>query len=165
MSIDLEAEIADEMCKPFSSGGYKISNGHFDIGRKLHCEDYYFIKNFFQKRENCTKVAQLLGKKLDKINSNSKTTLIGFGNYSAMLLAIFCENNAQYNYAILENEGNSYAFQLEPKLSDNIIIVLPVICSGATYFKLKRYIDSYVSAHELKKEGIKKKAVKKELLT
>ncbi|WP_199142016.1 hypothetical protein [Pedobacter sp. ASV12] len=56
----MEKEIISEMNTPFSDGGYKIAHGHFEIGRKLHSENYYFIKNFFQDTQNCVKLAACL---------------------------------------------------------------------------------------------------------
>lgn len=152
----MEKEIISKINTLFSDGGYKITGGHFEIGRKLHSENYYFIRNFFQDTQNCIRLAALLAKKLEKIQTDSKTTLVGFGNYAAMMLSAFCESNDKYNYAILESEANTYAFQLEPELKEHIVIVLPVTCSGATYFKLKKYIESYLLEHGQKDKNIKK---------
>ncbi|WP_199142069.1 hypothetical protein, partial [Pedobacter sp. ASV12] len=39
---------------------------------------------------------------------------------------------------------------------NHIVIVLPITCSGATYFKLRKYIESYLLEHDLKDKHIKK---------
>lgn len=141
----LELEIMQEINKPFSQNGYKISDGHFEIGRKLHCETYYFVKKFFQRKENCDKMADLLLEKLNiKFDKYPKTTLVGFGNYCGLLLSLLCEKENRFNYAILENDGSSFAFQAEPDLANDIIIILPITCTCSTYFRIKKYIEKYI---------------------
>lgn len=141
--------VIEEINKPFADKtGYKIKNGHFEIGRSLHCETYYFIKKFFQSRKNCQDIATILQTTLQqKFKKYPSTTLIGFGNYCGFPLSLVCEHDNHYNYAILENDGDSFAFQSTPHLASDIIIILPVACTCSIYFKLKRYIDNYVNEH------------------
>lgn len=144
-------KIFETINRSFEKDGYKIPGGHFEIGRRLHCETYFFAKKFFQKRENCEDLAALLMDRLNKAELlKQKTTLVGFGNYCGLFLNMATENIPDINYAILEKQGESFTFQTRPQLHENIIVILPITCTCATYFKIKYYIEHYANGERIK---------------
>ncbi len=57
-------------------GGCRIENAHFENGRNLHSDQYYFAKNYFQNSKNCTELAEVLCSKLNALEFSYETTLI-----------------------------------------------------------------------------------------
>lgn len=145
--IGLENKVFEEINKSFyGDDKYKIIDGHFEIGRRLHCETYYFAKRFFQNSDNSADLAHLLIEKLkNEFDSSDGITLVGFGNYSALFLNYACNMLQDVNYAIIEKQGDHFTFQTTPEFNDRIVIVLPITCTCTSYFKIRKFLEQILS--------------------
>lgn len=136
-------KIKKEIEKAFEIGGYKLNDTHFENGRNLHSEQYYYAKRFFQNSENCNYISELLCKKLTELNLPDSTTLIGYRNYTELLLNKTKEIN-RYNYAIIEYENDTFIWQNSPKFNNNLLIILPITCTCSTYIKLRKFLEDEI---------------------
>jgi hypothetical protein len=76
---EVEIEINDNI------NGYKIKKTHFEVGKNIHCQTYYFARRFFTNTKRVDDLGELL---LDKLKTMSliDTTLIGYGEETGLLL-------------------------------------------------------------------------------
>ena len=148
MKDDILDTIKREIEKPFEEGGYKLINTHFENGKNLHSKQYYFAKRFFQNSHNCDLLARLLATKLNRLNFPESTTIIGFRNYTGLLLNKTIELLGKFNYAIIEQEQDSFTWQHLPVLQDNLVIVLPITCTCSTYIKLRKFLNDYCKKND-----------------
>lgn len=146
MHNDLIQEIKDNIEKTeFENGGYKLVDTHFENGKNLHSNQYYFAKRYFQNTENCKNIATLFVDKLDALEFDDSTTLVGFRNYTALLLSQVITISGKYNYAIIE-QGNGegakddFFWQHLPSLNKNLVIVIPITCTCSTFIKLRKWL-------------------------
>ncbi len=140
MNNDLINSIKEKVNSKFELGGYKLKNTHFENGRNLHSEQYYYAKKIFQNTDNCDEINKLLLLKLKELNLPDSTTLIGFRNYIGLLLNKVTQELGKYNYAIIEHDNFNFIWQHLPILKDNLLIVLPITCTCSTYIKLRKFI-------------------------
>lgn len=142
-------KIKSDLEKDFETDGYKITDAHFENGLFLHSEQFYFAKRYFLNSGNCKDISGLMvSKLLEKLKFSEPTTLIGFRNYTGLLLnrtvkSINKKGN-DYNYAIIEHEKNSFIWQHLPDLKDNLVIILPITCTCSAYSKLKEFIIAHL---------------------
>lgn len=141
----------------FEKGGCRIEKAHFQNGRNLHSNQYYFAKNYFQNTENCSELAEVLCSKLQELDFPDDTTLIGFRNYCGLLLKETVNKLGKFNHAIIEENKNGFFWRHLPNLRKNLVILLPIGCSCITYIKLKNWLKVYCSRKEV--EGIYKDTV------
>jgi hypothetical protein len=160
-----EEQIRDELKVKFDDvkrQGFALKDSHFENGVSLHSSQYYFAKRYFQDAKNCEKLADLMCSRLvNSVELKRATTLVGYRNYSALLLnKVIMKLGAmrtdrkyaefkgikyvgKHNYAILEREGESFTWQYRPDLNENLLIVLPITCTCTTFFKIRRFLQSY----------------------
>ncbi|MBK7706584.1 MAG: hypothetical protein IPJ30_12615 [Acidobacteria bacterium] len=82
----------------------------------------------------------------EEMNLPESTTLVGFRNYSALLLQTIIRKIPNFNYAVIEQGEESFVWQLRPELKRNLVIVLPITCTCSTYWKLRRFIKEYLES-------------------
>ena len=149
MNQDILEKIKSEIEIDFEKGGYKLRNAHFENGRNLHSNQYYFAKKYFQNTKNCAAIASLLFSKLEDLKFPESTTLIGLQNYTGLFLNKTIELTRKYNYAIVEQIEETFIWQhLPKKLKDNLVIVLPITCTCSTYIKLRKFLIDYLKRNE-----------------
>lgn len=141
------SKIKEKLETNFESGGYKLSDTHFENGKNLHSKQYYFAKKYFQNTVDCDDISVLLNNKLNELQLDDNTTLIGFRNYTGLLLTKTIELSGKYNYAIIEQAGDNFVWQHFPHLRKKLIIILPVTCTCSTYIKLRKFIQLYIRNH------------------
>ena len=157
MNQNIIEKIKSKVEEEFEDGGFKLSNAHFENGRNLHGKQYYFAKRYFENTDNCKEIAEILCSKLEDLNFPESTTLIGFRNYSGLLLNETIKLIGKYNYEIIEQSKeiveqikeiieqikDSFIWQHQPKLKDNLVIILPMSCTCETYIKLRKFLIDY----------------------
>src|SRR5262249_37789787 len=62
---------------------------------------------------------------------------------------------SKFNYAIIEENEDSFFWRHLPSLKQNLVVILPIACSGITYIRLRKYLTEYCSKPELKDKEIK----------
>ena len=147
--------IKNKISNKFEYDGCRIENAHFENGRNLHSDQYYFAKNYFQNNENCKELADVLFTKLNELDFPDETTLIGFRNYSGLLLKEITRKLDKFNYAIIEEKNDGFFWRHLPSLKRNLVVILPIACSGITYIRLRKHLTEYCSKPELKDKEIK----------
>ncbi|MDR0230775.1 MAG: hypothetical protein LBI82_01495 [Dysgonamonadaceae bacterium] len=99
------------------SVGYKWENTHLKIGSKLHLDDFIYGKKLFQRSRDASGFAYLLSQKIletiksdiEELKENKKGeklcyTLVGYGNYSELLVSRTCG----FVEFLLKNYGNDF---------------------------------------------------------
>lgn len=143
-------KIREKINTDFENGGCRIQNAHFQNGKNLHSDQYYFAKNYFQNTENCSELTEVLYSKLQQLDFPDETTLIGFRNYCGLLLKETINKIGKFNHAIIEENKNGFFWRHLPNLRKNLVIVLPIGCSCITYIRLRKWLTDYCSREEVK---------------
>ena len=146
--------ISEKVNSSFESGGSKLESTHFENGRNLHSEQYYYAKRFFQNSDNCEEMSRLLSIKLQELNLPDETTLIGFRNYIGLLLNKTIKKVGRFNYALIEHDNSDFIWQHLPSLNQTLLIVLPITCTCSTYIKLRKFITDYIQEHSNVKQSL-----------
>lgn len=145
MNINFINKIRNNIDTELEGGGYKITNAHFEIGNHLHSNQYYFAKRYFQNSLNCDDFEKMLYDKLTELKFPEQTTLISYHNYTGLLLNKVVKSFDNFNYAIIEKDGDTFIWQHLPTLKDNLVIILPTTCTCTTYFKLQKFVESQIA--------------------
>ncbi|WP_430409290.1 hypothetical protein [Kordia sp.] len=140
-------KIYQEINKSVYDGAYKLQDIHFRISSNLHSNTYYYVERFLQDKSKCESLCNFFIKKLKANNHDSNITFIGYLNYTGLCLNYITSKLSNINYGIIENGEEGFSWQFIPKPKDKIIIVLPISCTFATYFKLKKWIHSRGEAY------------------
>ncbi|WPV01955.1 hypothetical protein SNE26_09230 [Mucilaginibacter sp. cycad4] len=142
--------------------GYKIPNGHFELGSNLHIKDYYYAKRLFYNSFYTNRFAflivkyilsqfdALIQKTLGSDRSNAKEsiiTLLGYENYSELLVSNVRKMLNDYlaekyklkreifNHDIYTKEG---IFLKNPdKIGRNILSLFPISTTFSTSIKIQ----------------------------
>ncbi|MBX7227273.1 MAG: hypothetical protein K1X55_14655 [Chitinophagales bacterium] len=158
----LEIEIQDEQAPDESKElslkekffqqfkGYKITNAHFKIGSKIHIGTYYYAKrlfynSFFSNRFAFLIAHKILNTHLIKKNKDIEITLVGYSNYSDLLVSMIRKllNDIGYDHinhdVVLESE---VVFKAVENLKDNFILIVPISSTFSTSSKIRKTIES-----------------------
>lgn len=145
--LDIELtreEILESVNQSFLDGsGTLLSESHFENGRSLHSDQYYFAKQYFQNSRNIEKLAKLLICELQRLGVPPETTLVGYRDYTALLLARVCDIVKTYNYAILEHsseDSQEFVWQQLPSFQQRILAILPITCTCSTYIRIRKFL-------------------------
>ena len=141
--IDKIFHIKRKINQELEKDGCKITNAHFEIGLHFHSDQYYFAQKYFQTSLNCDEFAEILDHRLKELNIPDSTTLVGYQSYIGLLLDKVVKTNPQYNYAIIEKDGDSFIWQHSPNLKKNLVIILPTTCTCSMYFRIKKFLERY----------------------
>jgi hypothetical protein len=139
----VQSHIRQILEQPFQDGGYKLDEVHFENGRSLHGNQYIFAKKFLQNSENCKIVAEVFVERLRQLAFNEPTTLIGYRSYTGLLLNRVLANFPEFNHAIVEEESNSFVWRHRPALHSNLVVVLPITCTCATYIRIRKFVERF----------------------
>ncbi|HEV7642926.1 MAG TPA: hypothetical protein VGO50_03210 [Pyrinomonadaceae bacterium] len=131
------------------SKGNLLTDGHFENGRSLHSNQYFFLKRYFQNSANCKKLGLVLRNSLELLQFKVPTTLIGFRNYSSLVLNEVVKSSTNLNFAIIEKNEENYVWQHLPDLNPNLVIVLPIACTFVSFFRLRNFITDYCKSKGL----------------
>lgn len=140
-----------------SNIGYKITNSHFRLGRKLHINDFYYTRRFFQNSFFSSKMAFVVAVKIaERVKASGRIqnvkdkglTLIGYGIYSELFmnfLATFLRKTLQLkeekiNHNIYDDAGVLALIKPKQKLLGDVIIVVPIASTFSTAMKIEDYI-------------------------
>lgn len=136
-------------------GGFVIPNTHFENGRHLHTETYYYVKRFFQNSKNCETLLDVFQNRLNSITLlEPNITFIGFRHYTELFLNMAvsklnaANEDKKYSYGIVElQKSGDFDWVVEPKsVNTTFVIVLPITCTFSTYWKIKEFVSKSRSA-------------------
>src|SRR4051794_3666341 len=108
LSDNTEELIRARLEEPFQTGGYKLTDVHFENGRSLHSHQYIFAKKFLQNSANCDDLVDLFRSKIVSLGFEAGTTFIGYRNYTGLILNKALSVLKADNYAILEEDEGSF---------------------------------------------------------
>jgi hypothetical protein len=140
--------------------GYKIEEGHFKLGSKIHISDFYYAKRMFEINEFASKYALLIVDYLRKTEDFSiknvlkeGLTIIGYAKYSDLLIynikilleqwyTAYIDSNqlCLINHNILQDVENlSLLFKSENNkaIHKNVLFVIPISSTFSTCFKME----------------------------
>lgn len=150
--------------------GYRIADSHFKLGSKTHIQDFIYAKRLFQIGYYTNKFAfqvsqyiiQSLASKKYELKGDHSITLIGYAEYSQMLLnrveRILSDSGIISKYGIkkinhdLLNDVDTLQFIKEESINQNIIIIVPINTTFSTSIKIeielvkvltKRFTEKY----------------------
>ncbi|MEP0265486.1 hypothetical protein [Dokdonia sp.] len=142
--------------------GYKIQDTHFRLGSKIHISDFYYAKKLFQNSFFTTPLAYQIseniwkdhsGKLLDKNDELKSFTLIGYENYSSLLISsirnfltkkIEQVNDIEIKINHLTIDKDGQLSRERHKLMQNVIIVVPIATSFNTSLKIEDQLNGIV---------------------
>ncbi len=88
---DQTRDIEGKVKKLFTANGRCDINTHFEIGTRLHIDNYYYPKEFFIDSSNSLKIGIMLAQKIRQTEVNVQNlTLVGCGAYSSGYLHQAC---------------------------------------------------------------------------
>ncbi|KAB8155986.1 hypothetical protein EZY14_001870 [Kordia sp. TARA_039_SRF] len=134
--------IYQEMNESVFDGAHKLENVHFRMSSNLHSNTYYYVERFLQNKSNCKLLSDIFIERLIENNHDDDITFVGYLNYTGLSLNYITHQLNNTNYGIIEYGEEGFSWQFIPKPKKKIIIVLPVSCTFATYFKLKNWISA-----------------------
>jgi len=166
--------------------GYKIKNGHFKIGTKVHLKDFIYAKRLLQNNFYASGFAFLVTKKiaaeivkktkrLDDVN----LTLVGYGYYSELLVSrveSFLTNQLKtnsninsINHFIIEDETNINFIKYFTKIKANsynyftkthyYIIITPISTTLVTPIKIENEFRKQFDKFQNEKKEVKNRFI------
>lgn len=171
----LDKEISDAFSdvtdlNQVSEPGYRIADSHFKLGSKTHIKDFIYAKRLFQigyyTNKFAFQVSQYIIQNIKtgkyKLKGNNSITLIGYAEYSQMLLnrieRILDSKEIKGKIGInkvnhdLLSDVDTLKFLKEDSIYENIIIIVPINTTFSTSIKIevelikeltKRFINEY----------------------
>jgi len=142
-------QIKELLERPFARGGFMLEEQHFEVGRQLHIDHYFYVKQYFQSIENSKKVAVLLAEKIKSLKQlGNQFSIVACGDFSGPLIkeTIKLIRNGEQsdlikiNYTIIDISNKQLSYLFHEQLYENILIVLPITCTFATAFDVKEFI-------------------------
>lgn len=143
--------------------GYKISDAHFKLGSKIHIKDFYYAKPMFYNSFYSNRLAFILSKfilnnNLKNIPPDESVTIIGYENYSELLVSQIRNKLNEYesskrikhdivvNDTILKNTGN---------INGNVIIIVPISSTFSTQSKVFSILSRINEREKLRNPDVK----------
>ncbi len=134
--------------------GSKIVDTHVRLGSKLHIKNFYQAEMLFECNYYTDRFAYRLAKKINEFssNTNSKILLVGYGEYSQMLISkiqYLIKDEASENYLIAEDVDrtnfkymSSVINEIEnhPDIIYEIAIIVPIASTLRTNIKIDSFI-------------------------
>jgi len=128
---------------------YLISEPHYEIGKSIHADRFYYAKKYFQSTDNSNTVALSLSQRiLSQFKHLENHTFVGYGNFSALFLSKLVEKIKldrpeikHLNYALIEKDKDDFSFSYNQGLNGQIIVVMPITRTAERYFKLRDFIS------------------------
>ncbi|MGG7666897.1 hypothetical protein [Dyadobacter sp. BHUBP1] len=144
------SSVKSRMQRDYNAGGYFLPDPHFEIGRQLHINNYYYAKQFFRSIENCRTAARLLFAMINKKLEFESLTFIGVGDFFGPVLfeltqlivdQMSLEPHEAPNYVLVDNTKSKYSILFNTELRANALIVLPVTCTFGSAFQAREIIE------------------------
>lgn len=151
--------------------GFRIDSSHYRLGSKIHLEDFFYAKRYFQNSFFANRFAFLITEYLLKSTNNQNErqfpdeklkdlTLLGYGMYSELLLslteALLKEHygkNAKVNHNIINDVKSMSVIKdinyMPP--NRNVIIIVPIASTFSTSLKMEEHYLEYISAFNSQK--------------
>lgn len=130
-------------------GEHRNHTFHFQVGRQVHTDRYYYDKYYFQSAGHSDQVSEKLSALLQKQPFDlDELTLIGVGGFCGSFLQKtvdalkLAHPGRKVNYGLINNELERLSFVFEPVFYRHVLIVLPVTYTFARAFDLERVIRS-----------------------
>jgi hypothetical protein len=142
--------------------GYKINSTHFRIGSKVHTTIFYYAKRLFQNSYHTLRLAFYLAGEIkrQRTDKEDNITLIGYENYSELLLSLtqnflidagYTKVTHFYTLDIddkIEYRPTENFLPIEDKKGDRItettcVIIIPIASTGSTALKIKENIEKH----------------------
>ncbi len=152
----LETEVQSEKF------GCKIDNLHVRIGSKIHIKKFYEAELLLHNNYYTSRFAYWLFEEIcanKNIELNKQITLVGYENYSEMLLNELREmlkvKGIYADYIIYEQKTTEkfrYAKTLTEYRSSQFILIVPINSTMTTHIKVAGFLEKSMK-EELKKEG------------
>lgn len=144
--------------------GYKIKGSHFRIGSKIHISDFYYAKRFFQNSFFSSPMAYLVASDilellldppkeelLDDQPEITAITLVGYGQYSEMLLSLsthflakaiavkFPSKEIKLNFDLLSDTEGAHFLKNE-EIYPHVVLVNPIASTFSTSIKMQEAV-------------------------
>lgn len=167
---EIDKEVTTSSIEDNREIGYRIADSHFKLGSKTHIQDFIYAKRLFQIGYYTNKFAfqvsqyiiQSLASKKYELKGDHSITLIGYAEYSQMLLnrveRILSDSGIINRYGIkkinhdLLSDVDTLKFIKEESINQNIIIIVPINTTFSTSIKIeielvkvltKRFTEKY----------------------
>lgn len=135
--------------------GFKIANGHFKLGSRIHIDDYFYARRMFFNSFFTNRFAFLISQyiienfdeQIKSLNPNCKISLIGYETYSDLLVSnvrkmlnkYYDGDCEKFNHFIYTREK---VFLKTPKqFLERIIIITPISTTFSTSLRIKEEIN------------------------
>jgi len=138
----------------YGYSGYKIENSHFKLGSKIHIKDFIYAKRIFQNSFFTDRLAFIMAKHIiEKYNLKPSITIIGYGDYSKMLinriekiLSVYLNSN-QINHDMI-SDAEKPAFIKNVELHNNILVIVPIVTTFSTTIKIENLIKIRINTYQ-----------------
>jgi len=127
----------------YGYSGYKIENSHFKLGSKTHIKDFIYAKRIFQNSFFTDRFAFLISKYyLSKYPNKKSLTIIGYGEYSQMLInriekilkVYFKTDNINHN---MVSDAEKPYFINNESFNENLLVIVPINTTLSTTIKIE----------------------------
>jgi len=149
--------------------GFKISGSHYRLGSKIHLEDFFYAKRYFQNSFFASRFAYLITEYLLKsLNCKNERqypdeklkdlTLLGYGIYSELLLSLVeillrksLQGNVKINHNIVsDTESMTIIKDIDyDRPNKNVIILVPIASTFSTSLKMEEYFYKYIDVYNI----------------
>lgn len=142
---------------------YRHNGEHYEVGRQIHVDNYYYVRQFFQSFKSSDKVAAALAEKLCDITKHlDELSVVGVGSYFGHFLSEVITYVHRYraerqwkplpvNYCLLDNSNKKLSFLFTPELKQNLVIVLPISCTFVRCIEVQQYLKDYELIYNAKR--------------
>lgn len=137
----------------YGYSGYKIEESHFKLGSKTHIRDFIYAKRIFQNSFFTDRFAFMITNYyLLKYPKNKSLTIIGYGDYSQMLInrvekmLMASLSNAKINHDMISDVEKPIFIKNE-ELNENILIIVPVNTTFSTTIKIEDLVSRRILAN------------------
>src|SRR6187431_2755493 len=145
--------------------GYKLPNGHFELGSNLHINHYFYAKRMFYNSFYTNRFAFLLCKyiitEFDAVikgamsnelgrSKSGRVTLLGFENYADLLVSNvrkmlndYLKQQYKLRYELFNHDiytKDSLFLKNPEKISEHVILVFPISTTFSTSIKIQNEI-------------------------
>lgn len=163
----------------YGFSGYKIENSHFKLGSKTHIKDFIYAKRIFQNSFFTDRFAFQIAKYfLDNYPNESSLTLIGYGEYSQMLInriekiiCAFFENSIYLKHKEIKSKEEiqevirktihinhnmisdieNPEFIKNEIFNDKVLVIVPINTTLSTTHKIESMVQNKIEEQESEK--------------
>ncbi|MBP6235336.1 MAG: hypothetical protein KA270_01865 [Saprospiraceae bacterium] len=133
--------ISNFVNKEIKDGGCLMLDTHFEIGKLIHTNQFYFLKPVFENSEYLNDLETLV---FNEIKDQRDIILVGFHSYVGLLLSKIKVKLPDLEIGIIEELYNEFYWQIKPiNSAKKIVLLLPISCTFLAYNKLNLFLNDY----------------------